>query len=158
MFTTIVKASTAPATVYSNTSTVVVSGGGGGGGISSIGNITMPTSWYGATGSSGMVLSSSGSFSSTSINADVRISGPNPTISTDDHQININDLINIIEMMKEVFCIIPKNQTLLDSNPTLKDSYEQYEAILKQKLSDPALLEAYNEYKTLEILSKEENK
>ena len=60
--------------------------------------------------------------------------------------------------MKEVFCIIPKNQPLLDSNPTLKDSYEQYEAILKQKLSDPALLEAYNEYKTLEILSKEENK
>ena len=153
MFTTIVTGSTAPATVYSNTSTVVVSGSGGG--SSSIGNITMPTSWY---GSSGMVLSSSGSFSSTSINADVRISGPNPTISTDDHKININDLINIIEMMKEVFCIIPKNQPLLDSNPTLKDSYEQYEAILKQKLSDPALLEAYNEYKTLEILSKEENK
>jgi hypothetical protein len=157
MFTTIISGSTTPATVYSNTSTVVVSGGGGGG-SSSIGNITMPSSWYSTTGSSGMVLSSSGSFGSTSINADVFISGPNPTISTDKHKINIDDLIGIIEMMKEVFCIIPKNQPLLDSNPTLKDSYEQYEAILNQKLSDPALLEAYNEYKTLEILSKEENK
>ena len=140
------------ASVFGNSSTVIASGGGGGGGGSIYtGNISIPTT----TGSSGMYLTSSG-YTTITTQADVKISGPNPTLSTDHYKININEMIGVIEMMKEVFCIIPKNQKLLDANSTLKDSYEQYESILKQKLSDPSLIEAYNEYKTLEILSKEE--
>jgi hypothetical protein len=133
-------------------------------------NITLPSvgggsgSYYisNAISATGYVSSTSMNTSTISLNSSiVELVGKNPVLATENSKINVDEMIGVVKMMQEIFCILPKNQSSLDSNPTLKDSYEQYVSILQktmQKFNDPALLEAYNQYKTLEILSqKEEN-
>ena len=143
----------------SNSSPYVVTvGAGGGGGSSSTytGNLSLPSTWA-TTGSSGMYLTSSGYVTNTTkIKAEVTISGKNPTLSTDSNKIDLDEMAGIIATLKDVFFILPKNQKLIDENPTLKDAWEQYETVLRKNLNDSALIEAYNQYKTLEALSKEE--
>ena len=149
-----------PTTSNSSPYVATVVGAGGGGG-SSYGNVTIPTSWS-TTGSSGMYLTSSGTYTNisttTSIQANLIISGKNPTLSTDMNKIDIDEMAGIIATLKDVFFIIPKHQKLIDENPTLKDAWDQYETVLRKNLNDPELKEVYNQYKTLEALSKEENK
>jgi hypothetical protein len=139
----------------------VVGVGAGGGGGSSYGNVTIPTSWT-THGSSQMYLTSSGTYTNisttTSIQANLIISGKHPTLSTDMNKIDIDEMAGIIATLKDVFFIIPKHQKLIDENPTLKDAWDQYETVLRKNLNDPELKEVYNQYKTLEALSKEENK
>ena len=147
-----------PTTSNSSPYVATVVGAGGGGG-SSYGNVTIPTSWT-THGSSQMYLTSSGftGISTTTIQADVIISGKNPTLSTDMNKIDIDEMAGIIATLKDVFFILPKHQKLIDENPTLKDAWDQYETVLRKNLNDPELKEVYNQYKTLEALSKEENK
>jgi hypothetical protein len=132
-------------------------------------NITLP-SVGGSVSNISNAISATGYVSSTSMNTStislnssivLELGGKNPVLATENSKINVDEMIGVVKMMQEIFCILPKNQSLLDSNPTLEDSYEQYVSILQktmQKFNDPELLEAYNQYKTLEILSqKEEN-
>lgn len=143
--------------IYSSTSSVVTVGAGGGGNSNSSysGTIVLPAT----SASSGLYATTSGWTSiSQPQNATVKITGKNPTIQTENSEINIDELIGIVKTLKEVLNVIPKNERLLNENPTLRDSYAHYESVLKEKLSDPALVEAYNQYRTLEILSTEEQK
>ena len=121
---------------------------GGGGGSGWIGTYHSTATGYATT--SGTTTLNTSLKAST-----IQVSGTNPTLQTDVNSIEIDEMIGVIITLRDTLNIIPKKQKLLDSNPTLKDSFENYERILKQKLSDPALLQAYNEYRTLEILSKE---
>jgi len=148
----------------SNSSPYVVTvGAGGGGGSSSstyTGNLSLPSTWATpgiTTGSSGMYLTSSGYVTNTTkIQAEVTISGKNPTLSTDSNKIDLDEMAGILATLKDVFFILPKHQKLIDENPTLKDAWDQYESVLRKNLNDPELKEVYNQYKTLEALSKEE--
>jgi hypothetical protein len=117
-------------------SSVYVATGGGGGGSSTYTNIS----------------------TTTSIQADVKISGKNPTLSTDMNKIDIDEMAGIIATLRDVFFILPKHQKLIDENPTLRDAWDHYETVLRKNLNDPELKEVYNQYKTLEALSKEEDK
>lgn len=62
-----------------------------------------------------------------------------------------------IKAILDTFYIIVPNQTLLDSNPSLKAAYEHHQAVMQETLGE-RLKDAYNSYKTIEklVLEKDE--
>lgn len=133
--------------INSISSTITIGAGGGGGSSGQ---------YYTTSGTS--TVWSNPLLSTTSINANLIISGKKPTLSTDMNKIDIDEMAGIIATLRDVFFILPKHQKLIDENPTLKDAWEQYETVLRKNLNDPELKEVYNQYKTLEALLKEEEK
>ena len=114
-------------------------GAGGGGGSSYIS--AGPTSWTNAN-----------------TNTNIRISGNNPTLSTDTAVINLNELTELLNMFKDVMMFSFEDPKVLAENPTLNDAYTQYKDKLKEKYNDPELKEVYNQYKLIKALSLREEK
>jgi hypothetical protein len=140
--------------IKTTSSTYVIAAGGGGSSSGTYtGSISIPTA------NSGMYLTSSG-FSgistTTSIPADLKISGKNPTLSTDKSKIDIDEMADLLKMFKEVMFFAFEESKVLEENPTLNDAYTNYKNKLKEKYSDPELQEAYNQYKLIKALSTEE--
>jgi hypothetical protein len=123
--------------IYSSNYTIGAGGGGGGSSYISAG----PTSW-----------------TNTNTNTNIRISGNNPTLSTDTTAINLNELSELLNMFKDVMMISFEDPKVLAENPTLNDAYTQYKDKLKEKYNDPELKEVYNQYKLIKALSQREEK
>jgi hypothetical protein len=110
----------------------------------------------GGGGSSGAYLTSSNQWSSTSVNANLKISGKNPTLQTDKNEISIDEMAELLKMFKEIMFFAFEEAKVLEENPTLNDAYTTYKNKLKEKYSDPELQEAYNQYKLIKALSTEQ--
>ena len=122
--------------IYSSASQVYTVGGGGG-------------SSY---------LTAGASWNTVNTNTNIKISGNNPTLSTDTNVINLNELSELLNMFKEVMMFSFEDPKVLAENPTLHDAYTQYKDKLKEKYNDPELKEVYNQYKLIKALSQKEEK
>ena len=120
----------------------IVTMGGGGGGFSGSGITTITTSGTGGgavgagsyytTGTSGTPQWT------TTQNANVRITGNNPTITTDKNSINLDEVADLVKILKErLLVIIPDFE-----------KHEKYAALKK----------AYDHYKLIEAMIQEEKK
>jgi len=139
--------------IKTTSSTYVIAASGSSSSGTYTGSISIPTA------NSGMYLTSSG-FSGistiTTIPADLIISGKNPTLSTDNSKINIDEMAELLKMFKEIMFFAFEEAKVLEENPTLNDAYTTYKNKLKEKYNDPELQEAYNQYKLIKALSTEE--
>jgi len=147
-------------------SKVYVTGGGGGGGSGftavPISNVfTLPMSSIGASNS---VLTSSGwttnySPNTVSITGTIAIDSDDPTIKTKKHKINLDELYENIQILNEMFSVIVPNKKKMSENPTLKDAYEEYNnaKLIEPKYNSEEYRTAYEQYKLLETLVKEEH-
>jgi len=124
----------------------------------SVGSIYSSNYTIGAGGGGGSSYISAGSTSWTNTNTNIRISGNNPTLSTDTTIINLNELSELLNMFKDVMMISFEDPKVLAENPTLNDAYTQYKDKLKEKYNDPELKEVYNQYKLIKALSLREEK
>ena len=134
---------------------VTMVGGGGGGGIASSGISSITTNNTGSTyipstitvpaqggGGVGTYLSS-GTTSSpmwvgTTQNANIKVTGNNPTIHTDKNSINLDEVADLVKILKErLLVIIPDFE-----------KHEKYAALKK----------AYDHYKLIEAMVQEEKK
>jgi hypothetical protein len=124
--------------IYSSASQVYTVGAGGGG--------------------SSSYLTAGASWNTVNTNTNIKISGNNPTLSTDTNVINLNELSELLNMFKEVMMFSFEDPKVLAENPTLHDAYTQYKDKLKEKYNDPELKEVYNQYKLIKALSQKEEK
>ena len=132
--------------------TIVNVVGGGGGGSSGVytsnstsGTVYITSSgtgYPGGAGSSGSYLTSgtgiSGTQWSNNINANIKITGNNPTLSTEKNDINLDELADLIKILKERLLIIVPDF----------EKHEKYSALKK----------AYDHYKLIEAMIQEEKK
>ena len=132
----------------SNTFVTMVGGGGGGGiagsGVTTITTNNTSTFTVPAQGGGGVgTYLSSGTTSSpmwvgTTQNANVKITGNNPTIHTDKNSINLDEVADLVKILKErLLVIIPDFE-----------KHEKYAALKK----------AYDHYKLIEAMVQEETK
>jgi len=130
----------------SNTFVTMVGGGGGG----SSGVTTITTNNTGTAFNQSAVVGGSGTYLSsgttsspmwtttTTQNANVRITGNNPTITTDKNSINLDEVADLVKILKErLLVIIPDFE-----------KHEKYAALKK----------AYDHYKLIEAMVQEEKK
>jgi hypothetical protein len=121
-------------------------GGGGGGGVvyttttaPNTSTITVPTHPIGGAGtylSSG--TTSSPMWVGTTQNANIKVTGNNPTIHTDKNSINLDEVADLVKILKErLLVIIPDFE-----------KHEKYAALKK----------AYDHYKLIEAMVQEEKK
>lgn len=61
-----------------------------------------------------------------------------------------------LDLICECLNIVIPEKSLLDNNPALKLSYENYKEVLQRTVSNPELKQAYNDYKFIENLVREE--
>jgi len=128
---------------------VTMVGGGGGGGIAGSGvttittnntsTFTVPTHPIGGAGtylSSG--TTSSPMWVGTTQNANIKVTGNNPTIHTDKNSINLDEVADLVKILKERFLVIIPDF----------EKHEKYAALKK----------AYDHYKLIEEMVKEETK
>lgn len=124
--------------------TMVGGGGSGGGGVytttaTNTSTITIPAQGGGGVGtylSSG--TTSTPMWSNITQNANVRITGNNPTITTDKNSINLDEVADLVKILKErLLVIIPDFE-----------KHEKYAALKK----------AYDHYKLIEAMVQEEKK
>jgi len=128
--------------------TIVTMGGGGGGGsriftttttAPNTSTITVPTHPIGGAGtylSSG--TTSSPMWVGTTQNANIKVTGNNPTIHTDKNSINLDEVADLVKILKErLLVIIPDFE-----------KHEKYAALKK----------AYDHYKLIEAMVQEEKK
>ena len=129
--------------------TIVTMVGGGGGGTSGVyttttapntSTITVPTHPIGGAGT--YYTSGTGTsgpmWTNTTQNANVRITGNNPTITTDKNSINLDEVADLVKILKErLLVIIPDFE-----------KHEKYAALKK----------AYDHYKLIEAMVQEEKK
>jgi hypothetical protein len=122
---------------------MIGSGGGGGSGVytttaPNTSTITVPAQGGGGSGtylSSGTIGSM---WTTTMQNANVRITGNNPTITTDKNSINLDEVADLVKILKErLLVIIPDFE-----------KHEKYAALKK----------AYDHYKLIEAMVQEETK
>ena len=110
-------------TTAPNTSTITVPAQGGGG---------AGTYYTSGIGTSGPM------WTNTTQNANVRITGNNPTITTDKNSINLDEVADLVKILKErLLVIIPDFE-----------KHEKYAALKK----------AYDHYKLIEAMVQEEKK
>ena len=128
----------------SNTIVTMVGGGGGGGVYTTTtapntSTITVPTHPIGGAGtylSSG--TTSSPMWVGTTQNANIKVTGNNPTITTDKNSINLDEVADLVKILKErLLVIIPDFE-----------KHEKYAALKK----------AYDHYKLIEAMVQEEKK
>jgi hypothetical protein len=155
-------------------SKVYVTGGGGSGGSGFTGSggsgftavpisnvFTLPMS---GIGSSNSVLTSAGwttnySPNTVSITGTIVIDSNDPIIKTKKHKINLDELYENIQILNEMFSVIVPNKKKMSENPTLKDAYEEYNnaKLIEPKYNSEEYRTAYEQYKLLETLVKEEH-
>ena len=129
----------------SNTIVTMVGGGGGGGASGTIttnntGTAYIPSTVVGGGGTyySSGVGTSGPMWTTTTQNANVKITGNNPTITTDKNSINLDEVADLVKILKErLLVIIPDFE-----------KHEKYAALKK----------AYDHYKLIEAMVQEENK
>jgi len=127
--------------------TIVTMVGGGGGGASgtittnNTGTAYIPSTVVGGAGtyySSGVGSSGPMWTTNTTQNANVKITGNNPTIHTDKNSINLDEVADLVKILKErLLVIIPDFE-----------KHEKYAALKK----------AYDHYKLIEAMAQEEKK
>jgi len=88
---------------------------GGNGGIGQLSSAPYP---YITTGSGGL-----------SNNGTIHISGTNPTLATDNVKIDLNELGELISILKERFLIITPNFEKMEKYQALKKAYDHYKLI-----------------------------
>ena len=147
-------------------SKVYATGGGGSGGSGiTISNVfTLPMS---SMGSSNSVLTSSGwttnygapPSNTVSITGTIVIDSDDPTIKTKKHKIDLDELYENIQILNEMFSVIVPNKKKMAENPTLKDAYEEYNnaRLIEPKYNSEEYRSAYEQYKLLETLTKEQD-
>ena len=96
---------------------------------------TPPAVW---TSSSSMTagtltLNGAGSRSILSINA---TDGGDAIIKTNKHEINLDKMYEIVQLLSERLMIIAEDPVILEKYPTLKDTYEQYKLLSALMLND----------------------
>ena len=135
------------------TTTTFITGTGGGGGVGSstmygaippIGTITVGSSGTtttstitspfqaGAIGSSsGLVLTSGTGAGSTWVNphTNIKVTGNAPTLSTDKNTINLDELAEMMSVMRDRFLIIIPNFEKHEKYAALKKAYDHYKLI-----------------------------
>ena len=129
----------------SNTFVTMVGGGGGGGASGTIttnntGTAYIPSTVVGGGGTyySSGVGTSGPMWTNTTQNANVKITGNNPTITTDKNSINLDEVADLVKILKErLLVIIPDFE-----------KHEKYAALKK----------AYDHYKLIEAMVQEEKK
>ena len=124
--------------------TMIGSGGGGGSGVytttaPNTSTITIPAQGGGGAGSYYTSGTTGPMWTTTTTqNANVRITGNNPTITTDKNSINLDEVADLVKILKErLLVIIPDFE-----------KHEKYAALKK----------AYDHYKLIEAMVQEEKK
>jgi len=124
--------------------TMIGSGGGGGSGVyttttaPNTSTITIPAQGGGGAGSYYTSGTTGPMWTTTTQNANVRITGNNPTITTDKNSINLDEVADLVKILKErLLVIIPDFE-----------KHEKYAALKK----------AYDHYKLIEAMVQEEKK
>jgi hypothetical protein len=132
----------------SNTIVTMVGGGGGGGSVvyntttaPNTSTITVPAQGGGGAGTyytSGVGTTSGPMWTNTTQNANIKVTGNNPTIITDKNSINLDEVADLVKILKErLLVIIPDFE-----------KHEKYAALKK----------AYDHYKLIEAMVQEEKK
>jgi hypothetical protein len=123
---------------------MIGSGGGGGSGVytttaPNTSTITIPAQGGGGAGSYYTSGTTGPMWTTTTTqNANVRITGNNPTITTDKNSINLDEVADLVKILKErLLVIIPDFE-----------KHEKYAALKK----------AYDHYKLIEAMVQEEKK
>ena len=123
--------------------TMIGSGGGGGSGVytttaPNTSTITVPAQGGGGAGTYLSSGTSGSMWVGTTQNANVKITGNNPTITTDKNSINLDEVADLVKILKErLLVIIPDFE-----------KHEKYAALKK----------AYDHYKLIEAMVQEEKK
>ena len=123
--------------------TMVGGGGGGSSGVTTITTNNTGTAFNqsAVVGGSGTYLSSGTSgpmWVGTTQNANIKVTGNNPTIHTDKNSINLDEVADLVKILKErLLVIIPDFE-----------KHEKYAALKK----------AYDHYKLIEAMVQEEKK
>lgn len=143
----------------SNSSVFITAGGGGSGGYGTTNSVltsggmwaTMPSTWT----SSGTHTTNN----TVSITGTVNLDSDEPSIKTKKHLINLDELFENIQILNEMFSVIVPNNKKMNENPTLKDAYEQYNnaKLIEPKYNSEEYRTAYEQYKLLETLTKEQD-
>jgi hypothetical protein len=123
-----------------NTYTIGSCGGGGSGGAGST------VTGIGAIGTSGYIVTSPNTtaFPSTPIyttsnqfnHANIRVMGNNPTVSTDKNNINLDELAEIMRVMRERFLIIVPDFEKHEKYEALKKAYDHYKLLEAMVMGD----------------------
>jgi hypothetical protein len=122
---------------------MIGSGGGGGSGVytttaPNTSTITVPAQGGGGAGTYLSSGTSGSMWVGTTQNANVKITGNNPTITTDKNSINLDEVADLVKILKErLLVIIPDFE-----------KHEKYAALKK----------AYDHYKLIEAMVQEEKK
>jgi len=94
----------------------------------------IPTAvWTSSQTAGTLTINGAGSRSILSINAD---NGGDAIIKTNKHEINLDKMYEIVQLLSERLMIIVEDPAILEKYPTLKDTYEQYKLLSALMLSD----------------------
>ena len=116
--------------------TMVGGGGSGGSGVyttttaPNTSTFTVPTHPIGGAGtylSSG--TTSSPMWVGTTQNANIKVTGNNPTITTDKNSINLDEVADLVKILKERFLVIIPDFEKHEKYAALKKAYDHYKLI-----------------------------
>lgn len=96
-------------------------------------NGSMWTSSTTTSANGSLTMSAAGSRSILSINA---TDGGDAIIKTNKHEINLDKMYEIVQLLSERLMIIAEDPAILEKYPTLKDTYEQYKLLSALMLND----------------------
>ena len=146
-----------------NTTVISASGGGGSG---SAGTYVVPMN---GSGSSGQYLGTSGwtsvvssgsnlSQGSITITGNVVLDNDVPIINTKKNKINLDQLVQNLQIVNEMFHIIVPNFDQLERHPTLMDAFREYDSAkhIEPRYNSDQYIAAYEQFKLLEALLTEE--
>lgn len=94
---------------------------------------SMWTSSTTTTHNGSLTMSAAGSRSILSINA---TDGGDAIIKTNKHEINLDKMYEIVQLLSERLMIIVEDPAILEKYPTLKDTYDQYKVLSALMLND----------------------
>ena len=80
-----------------------------------------------------LTMNGAGSRAILSINAD---NGGDAIIKTNKHEINLDKMYEIVQLLSERLMIIVEDPAILEKHPTLKDTYDQYKLLSALMIND----------------------
>lgn len=123
---------TIPPQIGAAGSSYVTLGGGGGGGAGSIAPASGGGAAYVMSSPPQPVMTVTGS---ANLNNTVKITGTNPKLATDKHDIDLNELAEMMSALKSRLLILTPNFEKHEKYPVLKEAYDQYK-LIEALLSD----------------------